>query len=72
MTKVKIQDIKERTRFLGPDKSEVTLDVTYETEKGFRGVVKGLPQKATEDEIWDAVRKAAEVPERMIGMEKEI
>jgi len=72
MTKAKIIDIKERIRFLGPDKSETTLDVTYETEKGFRGTVKGLPLKATEDEIWDAVMKAAEVPERMIGAERKV
>jgi len=72
MAKVKIVDVKERTRFLGPDKSETMLDVTFETEKGFRGTVKGLPLKATEDEIWEAVWKAAEVPERMIGKEKKL
>lgn len=72
MTKIKIIDIKERTRFLSPDKSETMIDVTYETGKGFRGVVKGLPVTSTENEIWERVRKAAEVPDLMMGKEKEL
>lgn len=72
MTKVKIVDIKERIRWLAPDKSETTLEVTYETESGFRGTVKGLPLVSTEEEIWAAVRKAAKVPESLIGKEGEL
>lgn len=72
MTKVKIVDIKERIRWLAPDKPETTLEVTYETESGFRGTVKKLPSVSTEEEIWAAVRKAAKVPESMMGKEGEM
>ncbi len=72
MTKVKILDIKERTRWLAPDKPETTLEVLYETENRFRGTVKGLPSVSTEEEIWAAVRKAAKVPESLIGKEEEL
>lgn len=72
MTKVKILDIKERTRWLAPDKPETTLEVLYETENKFRGTVKGLPSVSTEEEVWAAVRKAAKVPEGLIGKEEKL
>lgn len=72
MGKVKIVDIRPRTRFISPERSVTTLDVTYETEKGFRGTVKDLPEKATEDEIWAAVAKAGKTPDKLMGMEKEL
>lgn len=72
MAKAKILDIKERTKFLSPEKSVQTLVVTYETEKGYRGTIRDIPEDATEGDIWDQIRRHMATKERLLGTEKEL
>jgi len=72
MAKAKILDIRERTKWLGPDKSVQTLVVTYETEKGFRGTIRDIPEDASEDDVWDQIRRRMKTKERLLLTEKEL
>ena len=67
MGKVRIINIRERTRWITPERSESTLEVTFETEAGIRGTVTGLKPDASEEEIWEAVKEKAKKIERLMG-----
>lgn len=72
MAKAKILDIRERTKWLGPDKSVQTLIVTYETEKKFRGTIRDIPEDASEDDIWAQIHRHMKTKENLLLTEREL
>ena len=70
--KIKIESIIDKTRFVGPDRSETDLEVTYLTGKGYRGTVTVAKEGATEKKIWAAVIQDSKVVESVLTTEKEV
>ncbi len=70
MRKIKIESVIERVRFPGPDRRVVDLEITYLTEKGYRGTVVVPKKDVTDEIIWDAVKKDSELIEKALGEEK--
>ena len=72
MGKIKIELITERRRWVGPDRLDIDLEVTYLTEKGYRGTVIVPKEGVTEEIIWEAIMKDSEIVERVLSEEKEV
>lgn len=70
MGKIKIELITERRRWVGPDRLDIDLEVTYLTEKGYRGTVTVPKKDVTEEIIWAAVKKDSEEVEKVLSEEK--
>lgn len=69
MTKVKIVDIRDRPKFVGPGKREVNVEIIYETKKGYSGSIT-LPKKdINAEKIQKAIREDMSVQEAMLGEE---
>lgn len=72
MSKVKINDVRERIAFSAAGKRETLLDVQYETAKGYTGIVT-LPKKGfNKEKVTAAVKKDMAEQEAVIGTVMEI
>ena len=69
--KIRIENVIERVRFVGPDRREVDLEVTYLTDKGYRGTVTVPKADVTEEKIWKAVTADSKEVEKALGAERE-
>ncbi len=67
MAKVKIFDIRDRPKFIGPGKREVDVEILYETEKGYSGSVTLPKRDITEEKIQEAIRNDMRVEEKILG-----
>ncbi|MBE9592812.1 MAG: hypothetical protein IMF19_04965 [Proteobacteria bacterium] len=67
MTQVKIVDIRDRPKLIGPGKREVNVEIIYETEKGYSGSVSLAKKDLSEENIQKAIRGDMEVQERILG-----
>ena len=67
MAKVKIVDIRDRPKFIGPGKREVNVEILYETEKGYTGSVTLAKKDLNEENIQEAIRKDMSVQEKILG-----
>ena len=67
MAKVKIVDIRDRPKFVGPGKREVDVEVIYETEKGYSGSVTLAKKDLNEESIQKAIRADMAVQEKILG-----
>lgn len=67
MTKVKIVDMRDRPKFVGPGKREVDVEIVYETEKGYSGSITLPKRDLNEKNIQEAIKRDMEVQERLLG-----
>lgn len=67
MAKVKILDMRDRPKFVGPGKREVDVEIVYETEKGYSGSVMLSKRDLSEKNIQEAIKKDMEVQEKLLG-----
>jgi len=69
MAKVKIIDIRDRPKFVGPGKREVYKEYLYKTAKGYLGSVTLPKTGLTEEKIQKAIREDMEIDEKILGEE---
>lgn len=67
MAKVKIIDIRDRPKFVGPGKREVNVEILYETEKGYTGSITLAKKDLSEEKIQEAIRADMAVEEKILG-----
>jgi hypothetical protein len=72
MTKVKIVNMRDKPRLLGPGRREVDIEVLYETESGYSGSIT-LPKKGlTEEALQQAIHEDIALQEEVLGKELEV
>lgn len=69
MTKIKILDIRDRPKFIGPGKRAVDQEWLYETAKGHSGSVVLPKEGITEEKVHEAIRKDIALSEKLLGTE---
>lgn len=67
MTQVKIVDIRDRPKLIGPGKREVNVEIIYETEKGYSGSITLAKKDMSEEKIQKAIRADMAVQEKILG-----
>lgn len=67
MTEVKIIDIRDRPKFVGPGKREVNVEIIYETERGYSGSVSLPKRDLSEKKIQEAIKADMSVQEKILG-----
>ena len=72
MTQIKIVDIRDRPRLIGPGKREVNVEILYETEKGYSGSVTIAKKDMTKEKIQEAIRADMKVQEAILGEKIEV
>jgi len=72
MAKVKIVDIRDRPKLVGPGKREVDVEVLFETAKGYRGSVTLAKKELSEKKLQEAIKKEIEVQEKVLDTEIEV
>lgn len=67
MTQVKIVDIRDRPKLIGPGKREVNVEIIYETEKGYSGSVTLAKKDLSEENIQKVIRADMAIQEKILG-----
>ena len=67
MAQVKIADIRDRPKLIGPGKREVNVEILYETEKGYSGSITLAKKDLTKEKIQEAIRADMAVQEGILG-----
>lgn len=67
MAQVKIVDIRDRPKLIGPGKREVNVEIIYETAKGYSGSVTLAKKDLSEENIQKAIREDMAVQEKILG-----
>lgn len=66
---IKIQNVREYVRYNNESEPVTYVDVTYVTDKGFRGNVTLTKSEATEEVIIKKIREDAKIATKLIGLE---